>query len=319
LRRLAAPLLIETPLRFEATHVDLIGFVEDDISTLGGTVQTVATLEVIDRSGGVQHIDLTAGGGEGAHFADGALDSPLAARSGSVVAFRDVENGRQEYRARLTLAAPTDVQALRITPLKGEAGLIVQAATLYDARTRMFVALLPSDRGRFQLEHSGDVKVYRNLDVLPRAYLAGEMTAVADLEAALALLRDHAVAVTVVEGALDGAQPAQPADRAEIVEYSPERVRIRTQSAAPALLVLSDSHYPGWSATVDGAPAAIKVVNGLFRGVTTPAGAHEIVFIFEPTGWRLGLGGAALGALLLAAAVIGAALAERGDRSSPAA
>lgn len=319
LRRLAAPLLIETPLRFEATHVDLIGFVEDDISTLGDTVQTVATLEVIDRSGGAQPIDLTAGGGEGAHFADGALDSPLAARSGSVVAFRDVENGRQEYRARLTLAAPTDVQALRITPLKGEAGLIVQAATLYDARTRMFVALLPSDRGRFQLEHSGDVKVYRNLDVLPRAYLAREMTAVADLEAALALLRDHAGAVTVVEGALDGAQPAQPADRAEIVEYSPERVRIRTQSAAPALLVLSDSHYPGWSATVDGAPAAIKVVNGLFRGVTTPAGAHEIVFTFEPTGWRLGLGGVALGALLLAAAVIGAALAERGDRSSPAA
>jgi hypothetical protein len=319
LRRVSAPLVIETPLRFEATHVDLIGFVEGDTTPLAETVQTVAVLEVVDRRGDVQRAELTAGGGKGAHFADGALDSPMAARSGSVVAYRDVEGGRQEYRTRLALAAPTDVQELRITPAAAQVGLVVQAATLYDARTRMFAALLPSDRGRFRLEHSGDVKIYRNLDVLPRAYLAGEMAAVDDLEAALALLRNHAGVVTVVEGSLDGAQPAGPNDRAEIVEYSPERVRIRTQSAAPALLVLSDSHYPGWSATVDGQPAALKVVNGLFRGVVMPAGAHEIVFHFEPTSWRQGLWLAALGGLLLLAAVIGAASTARSksSRSSP--
>ncbi len=41
---------------------------------------------------------------------------------------------------------------------------------MVDARTGMFLALLPSDRGRFRLAHSGDVKVYENLDV-GRAYL----------------------------------------------------------------------------------------------------------------------------------------------------
>ncbi len=202
------------------------------------------------------------------------------------------------------------MQALRITPIAAEVGLIVQAATLYDARTRMFAALLPSDRGRFQLEHSGDVKVYRNLDVLPRAYLAHEMAAVADLEGALAFLRGQP-GVTVVEGSLDGAQPAHRDDRAEIVAYHPERVQIRTQSAAPALLVLSDSLYPGWSATVDGEPVAIKAVNGLFRGVVTPAGAHEVVFTFEPTGWRQGLWLAVLGGLLLVALSVGAVLIRR--------
>ena len=40
--------------------------------------------------------------------------------------------------------------------------------TLIDARTGMFTPLLPSDRGRFRLVHSGDVKIYENLDVLPR-------------------------------------------------------------------------------------------------------------------------------------------------------
>ena len=182
----------------------------------------------------------------------------------------------------------------------------MQAATLYDARSGMFSALLPSDRGRFRLEHSGDVKVYRNLDNAPRAYLAGELAAVADQDAALELLRTQAGRVTVVEGTLDGAQPAAPGDRAEIVAYAPERVEIVTHSAAPALLVLSDSFYPGWTATVAGAPASIKAVNGLFRGVVVPAGEQRVVFTFAPTGWRTGLWLAGGGVILLLLALGGA-------------
>lgn len=303
LRRLSEPLVIEAPLPLSATHVDLIGFLDDDAPSLAAVAEStlpIAWLDVVDVTGASERIELTGGGGAGAHFADGALDSPMAARSGSVVAYRDVEGRRQEYRARLPLSSPRSIAELRITAAPGAPNLVVQAATLYDARTTMFSALLPSDRGRFRMEHSGDVKVYRNLDVTPRAYLAGDLAAVDNLEAALALLQRQAGQVTVVEGALDGAQPAGPDDHAEIVAYTAERVQIRTQSAAPALLVLSDSFYPGWTATVDGRPAAIKAVNGLFRGVVTPAGEHEVIFTFEPTGWRTGLFLAAAGALLMA-------------------
>ncbi|MFO7633693.1 MAG: hypothetical protein R6W76_14210 [Caldilinea sp.] len=306
LQRVSGPLVIEAPLPFEATHIDLIGYIPGDaatLNTLTDAAHTVAWLDVVNRSGAVERIALTAGSAPGAHFADSTLDSPMAARSGSIVAYRDVEGGRQEYRVRLPLSTPADVSELRIDAAPGSAGLVVQAATLYDGRTQMFAALLPSDRGRFRLEHSGDVKVYRNLDVRPRAYLAGEMATVDSLDAALAVLHDEASIVTVVEGTLDGAQPAGPDDSAEIVEYSAEQVRIRTQSAAPVLLVLSDSFYPGWSATVDGRPAAIKAVNGLFRGVVTPAGEHEVILGFEPTDWARSLWLAAIGGLLLLAAV----------------
>lgn len=303
LRRVNGALTIEAPLGFEATHVDLIGYVDGDTAALAGRLHTVAWLDVIDPGGSIQRTTLTAGDVPGAHFADAALDSPAAVRSGATVAYRDVEGGRQEYRARLPLTAPTQVKRLRIEPIAGPITLVVQAATLYDARTRMFTPLLPSDRGHFRLEHSGDVKVYRNLDTLPRAYLAGEMMAVDTFEEALIALRRHAGRVTVVEGALDGARPAGAQDRAEIIEYAPERVRIQTQSAQPVLLVLSDSFYPGWSATTDGRPVPIKPVNGLFRGVVVPGGEHEIVFTFEPTGWRealwLAMAGAALMALML--------------------
>lgn len=302
LGRASAPLVVEAPLPFTATHADLIGYVEGDaaaLATMADTAHPVAQLEVIGRRGETERFTLTAGGAPGAQFADGALDSAMAARAGAVVAYRDVEGGRQEYRARLPLSAPMEVAELRLTAAPGDVTLTVQAATLYDARSKMFSALLPSDRGRFRLEHSGDVKVYRNLDVTPRAYLAGALAAVTDQEAALDLLRTQAGRVTVVEGALDGAQPAGPGDRAEIVAYAPERVEIVTHSAAPALLVLSDSFYPGWRASVTGAPAPIKVVNGLFRGVVVPPGEQRVIFTFAPSGWRAGLWLAGSGALLL--------------------
>jgi uncharacterized membrane protein YfhO len=151
---------------------------------------------------------------------------------------------------------------------------------------------------------------------MPRAYLAGDMVAVDNFETALAVLQEQAGLVTVVEGTLDGAQAAEPGDYTEIVAYAAEQVRIHTKSANPALLVLSDSFYPGWTATVDGRPAEIKAVNGLFRGVVIPAGEREVIFTFEPTGWRSGLYLAAAGALLLATACsAGIALVVRRHRT----
>jgi hypothetical protein len=317
LRRAPDPLVVEAPLPFAATHVDLIGYVDGDaaaLAALANESHPVAQLEVVGQNGEIERFPLTAGGAPGAHFADGALDSAMAARAGAVVAYRDVEGGRQEYRARLPLAAPIDVAELRLTAEPGDATLIVQAATLYDERSGMFSALLPSDRGRFRLEHSGDVKVYRNLDGMQRVYLAGELAAVADQDAALELLRTQAGRVTVVEGTLDGAQPAAPGDRAEIVAYAPERVEIVTHSAAPALLVLSDSLYPGWTATVAGALAPIKAVNGLFRGVVVPAGEQRVIFTFAPTGWRAGLWLAGGGVILLLLALGGAGRVRQARR-----
>ena len=95
----------------------------------------------------------------------------MAAASGAVVAYRDLDGGRQEYRVRLKLDRPTTPQAIDVRRLDDRVGVVIQAATLYDERTRMFSALLPSDRGPFRLAHSGDVKIYENLDLQPRAHL----------------------------------------------------------------------------------------------------------------------------------------------------
>jgi uncharacterized membrane protein YfhO len=53
--------------------------------------------------------------------------------------------------------------------------------------------------------------------------------------------------------------------------------------------VLSEVAYPGWVATVDGAPAPIYVANGLLRAVLLPAGAHLVELRFESPTLRIGI------------------------------
>ena len=52
----------------------------------------------------------------------------------------------------------------------------------------------------------------------------------------------------------------------------PERIIVETDAARPGILVLTDTFYPGWRVTVDGASADLLRANYLFRGVYVPAG-----------------------------------------------
>ena len=71
-------------------------------------------------------------------------------------------------------------------------------------------------------------------------------------------------------------------------------------------LVFDESFAPGWNAWVDGSPKPIFRADGLFMAVPlASAGAHQVLFRYEPLAFRLGLfltllfavGGAAVWAL----------------------
>ena len=55
-----------------------------------------------------------------------------------------------------------------------------------------------------------------------------------------------------------------------------------------AELVLTDLHYPGWKATLDGEQADVHRVNWLLRGTTLPHGRHTVELRYEPASWRVG-------------------------------
>ena len=54
------------------------------------------------------------------------------------------------------------------------------------------------------------------------------------------------------------------------------------------MLVLTDTHFPGWHAEVDGEPAEVHRVDYLLRGVALPAGRHRVEFTYRPASWRAG-------------------------------
>ncbi|MDP3998468.1 MAG: YfhO family protein [bacterium] len=89
---------------------------------------------------------------------------------------------------------------------------------------------------------------------------------------------------------LDGGPPlASPvAGKVEIKNYREQVVEIETEADKDGFLVLSDTYYPGWKATVDGVPKKIYRANFAFRAVEVPQGKHLVRFTFEPTYWRVG-------------------------------
>jgi hypothetical protein len=171
-----------------------------------------------------------------------------------------------------------------------------------------------------RLAYSGrDARVYRNDRALPRAFLVDRQRTVDGADAALAAVTDprfdgRRVAVTeraVPDVQQDDGGAGAPAGTARLVSYSDERVVARADAARAGLLVLTDVHFPGWKATVDGRPATIERVDYLLRGVKIPAGVHTVEFRYEPASWRAGWIVSAVAALAIAATAFAGLRARR--------
>ncbi|MFN8094546.1 MAG: hypothetical protein U0599_20410 [Vicinamibacteria bacterium] len=150
-------------------------------------------------------------------------------------------------------------------------------------------------------------------DADPRVYLAARARRVADASAAARLMAAghdvHAEALVEEDGPLPATSTAGPAafaGAARVTSFEPERVVVRAETDRPALLVLKEAWYPGWSATVDGAPRPCVPANGWMRAVPLEPGSHEVVMTYRSR--RLAEG---LVAFAFAAAATSAMLARR--------
>jgi hypothetical protein len=155
------------------------------------------------------------------------------------------------------------------------------------------------------------------------AYLSDNVWAVPDEDSAAHWMqsltwdkmREYAAEVEAPESSIVGTERTQhtpgsgPAGSVNVTHYAPGQIVLDVEAKKQALLVVAESYYPGWRATVDRQPANIMRANFLSQGVTVAPGKHTVEFSYEPDSFRYGalisLGGLASLAALAGWAVLG--------------
>ena len=152
------------------------------------------------------------------------------------------------------------------------------------------------------------VAIQQIIDSLPRAYMVTKAYRADDEAAAIARLTgpdfDSRQEVVIIGNEVD-AVPAttliettdQPSSAplttdmkpVSIIEESSHELTLTVNTAQPGFVVLTDIHYSGWQATVDGQPVQIWPANLAFRAVAVDAGGHTIQYSYRPSRFRWGV------------------------------
>jgi hypothetical protein len=281
---------------FESTALGLVSYLEEGVIVPDGTLVGVVELDFED---GDEHL--------------------FELRAGEHVIERTSTQGyEKEVATRLRWTEPARPLTVTVRANLPRGQWVVRGMSLIDERTGSFQSLVISDRGRFRLAHSGDVKIYENLDVLSRAFIVHQMQLVSDDGAALAAMQDATFdpsSQVVLSGSTcswsaSGLMQGADADHdvlggtprlegASITQYRPERVVVEALLNEPGVLLLTDAWYPGWRATVDGQPVPICQADLLFRAVALESGEHRVVFSVRPPGQSLGAAVSGIGLVVL--------------------
>lgn len=185
------------------------------------------------------------------------------------------------------------ITGVKLASTNPSARFTIEQIRLVDGSVKTSLAAL-AGKNNFALAYLSDtVAIWENQDSLPRAFIAHAAEIMND-DASFERLQDRAFSPSVVALLSEGdaltprAGASAANDRVEIKEYAPERIALVVQSDAPGYLVLADSWYPGWQASVDGKPAPTYRAEVLFRAVPIEPGQHTVVFEYQPLSFRLG-------------------------------
>ena len=177
---------------------------------------------------------------------------------------------------------------------------------------------------RFNLVFSdGSAHIFQNKSVLPRAFLvpaAGIERIPTEDEQAARLREEHfdperTVLLYSQPSRFEGIQQSAPAagpPEALRMEQGMNRFTVEARANAPSILVLSQTHYEGWTVTVDGQNASLLRVDHSLCGVALNPGVHNVEFVFRPLNVRLGI----IISLTSLVLIAGIAVARRREQGS---
>ncbi|MFH0749582.1 MAG: YfhO family protein [Candidatus Gottesmanbacteria bacterium] len=142
-----------------------------------------------------------------------------------------------------------------------------------------------------QIYKDEQYEIYEDTNTFPRAFLASEYVVATEDQTIIDTLfsKDMNRKETLVLEEEPAIRPEAGEGKADILKYSANVIRIRTESTAPKLLFLSDVYDDGWKATIDGSNTHIYRADYDFRAIAVPSGIHTVEYRYHPKGFRIGM------------------------------
>ncbi len=148
----------------------------------------------------------------------------------------------------------------------------------------------------YEMVRKGEkTNIYENKNFLPRAFLVDKAVVIKDGKKILERLKskdfDPSKEVILEEAFGSTIYDIRYTiyEKANIIQYTPNKVTIEAQVSTPKFLVLSDSYYPGWKAYVDGRRAKIYRADYTLRAVHLKPGKHIVTFTYDPFSFKIGM------------------------------
>jgi hypothetical protein len=95
-------------------------------------------------------------------------------------------------------------------------------------------------------------------------------------------LHERPVIEGVPAAAVPGPRTPVRADAAHIEVNDPNKASLQVEARRAGYVLLTDTYYPGWTATVDGRDASVRPANVAFRAIPVTAGHHVVTFRYRP-------------------------------------
>lgn len=168
---------------------------------------------------------------------------------------------------------------------------LAQALALYGAE-EILTAAKPSYPNLQLVERNGGISFLRLKDTAQRAFLFrhGIFEESQDSPGSRVIVDQWRTETTIFSFPVDDVFGISLAHlgRAAIVQDLPERVTLDVTLTEEAFAGLNDTFFPGWTVSVDGAPAPLFRANGFVRAASVPAGTHRVEFVYDPLALKIG-------------------------------
>jgi hypothetical protein len=200
------------------------------------------------------------------------------------------------------LTGASSISATNLTDLYSVKYIISVTPIKDNPRFKLIYSRIEGLQGEKEdLLQKNTVKLYKNCNVLPRAWLVKDFK-VLDQKKMIStitskefnprkeVLLEEKPKWKITHGSSGGPGKSHlwPQDRVEFTSESNNKLSLLVKAKGDAFLVLSDTYFPGWRVFIDGRGGEIYQADYNFRAVPLGAGIHHVEFVYDPLSFKLG-------------------------------